>query len=122
MNLREDNFSELYDFVEFFGHKALGVDPVGNCHFEGLVRYRSSKEPFVGRTSILIVRNGFEDGKISLSEQSGLEAEQFHLDFSPDFQKYKFNKKSRSLRVSGSSDKMGGEYRVSITPVDSPSS
>ena len=111
------NHREIYDFVEHWrGTEGFDITPTGNCTFPAKVTYSFDGKVVDESTSVTIIRNGYEEGKVSLNERGALSAELFHLDFSPDFQRYRHRKSDHSLRVEGSSPKMHGQYKVVITP------
>ncbi|WP_080727839.1 hypothetical protein [Ralstonia solanacearum] len=113
-----NNHIELREFVGFWrGSDDFEVDPVGNCEFNGQISYSWKKEIVVETTTVRLIRNGYGDGKVHLSETKMLSAERFHLDFSPDFQTYEFRTSDGALTVSGQSPKMMGPYTVTIVPV-----
>lgn len=108
------NFEALHDFIE--SHE-FEQHPNGNRFFDALVDYSSSKKSIAIKTGVRIFRTaGLHDGKIALTEQDNFTADDFHLDFSADFQTYKFEAKKANLTITGKSPKMGS-YTVVITPV-----
>ena len=112
------NHSVLKKFVDHWRDSpGFEVNDCGNCRFHARVKYEFRTTELVHTTLVSIQRNGYEDGKVSLEEAGPLVSEVFHLDFSPDWQIYKYGSSHDSLIVKGDSGKMGGEYRVVITPV-----
>jgi hypothetical protein len=110
--------AEMKDFVDFWSERdSINVDPHGNCEFHGQVSYTSNRGTVVDAVTVRFIRNGYEDGKIRLEETDSLPAENFHLDFSPDFQTYEFRASDGALVVCGKSTKMGGAYSVTMVPV-----
>jgi hypothetical protein len=108
---------QLYYFGQHWrDHPSFEVLPVGNYVFPALVTYEYGGKSVTELTTCTAVRNGYEDGKISLEERGVLSSTIFHLDFTDDFQTYKFDKSTFALVVSGSSQKMGGSYKVTILP------
>jgi hypothetical protein len=111
------NAQEIADFaIHWRGQPGFNVTAVGHCKFQAEVTYQFGNKTVVHDTECTIFRNGIEDGKISLEEDGPLVSAIFHLDFTPDFQTYKFDKSSQALIVTGKSSKMGGNYRVEILP------
>lgn len=102
---------------EFMEAHSLTSDQFGNLNFRALVEYWSSSRNTVEITDVKIIRNGYQDGQISLEEGDELVAEDYHLDFTTNYQIYKFSPDDKKLSVSGNSPKMGGKYNVYITPV-----
>jgi hypothetical protein len=110
--------AEMKDFVDFWSSRdSVNVDPNGNCEFHGQVSYTSNRGAIVDTAKVRFIRNGYEDGKIRLDETGSLTAENFHLDFSPDFQTYEFRASDGALVVCGKSNKMGGAYSVTVVPL-----
>lgn len=101
---------------EFMETHNLDRDSFGNLHFSAIVEYRSPSRNLSEITNVKIIRNGYDDGKISLNETDELLAEEYHLDFTLHFQDYKFSKSDKKLTVMGDSPKMGGKYSISISP------
>lgn len=62
------------------------------------------------------VGSGPDDGTIDIDAAGDVVIEDYHLSFKPAFQRYEFERKSGSLIISGSSPKMEGSYKVTITP------
>lgn len=114
-----ENFSAIKKFVDYWrDSQGFEVTPVGNCIFPAFITYEFRGSAVEHKTTCRITRNGYEDGKIGIDEAGPLVAEVFHLDFSPDFQTYSYDKKTHSFIVKGKSPKMAGDYRVVIVPID----
>lgn len=112
-----NNSQQIADFViHWRGTNNFKVTPVGNCVFKASVTYGFAGRSLQHDTTCTIVRNGFDDGKISLEENGPLVAEFIHLDFTPEWQTYEFDTSSFALIVKGKSPKMGGSYHVTILP------
>jgi hypothetical protein len=108
---------QLYYFGQHWRtRRNFEILPVGNYVFPALVTYEYSGKSMSGLTTCTVIRNGYEDGKISLEEKGVLSSTIFHLDFKDDFQTYKFDESTFALVVSGNSQKMGGSYKVTILP------
>lgn len=111
------NAQEIADFaIHWRGQPGFTVTAVGHCKFQADVTYQFGGKLVQHETACIVFRNGIEDGKVSLEEDGPLVSEMFHLDFTPDFQTYKFDTVSHALIVTGKSKKMGGNYRVEILP------
>lgn len=108
------SFDAIHDFMK--AHNLDG-DQFGNLQFEAFVEYRSPARNTSKITNVKIIRNGYQDGKISLEETGDLIAKDYHLDFTADYQEYQFSEEDEKLSVSGTSSKMGGKYNVAISPV-----
>lgn len=108
----------LKNFVDYWrGKPGFAINALGLCTFNARVTYTFRGTKLVHTTGVMIQRNGYEDGKVSLEEAGPLVAEVFHLDFLPKWQRYSVGTRSHSLIIKGSSQKMGGEYVVVIMPV-----
>lgn len=108
------SFHAIHDFMEA---NDLETDQVGNLYFRAFVECRSPIRNVSEITNVKIIRNGYQDGQISIEESGELVAEDCHLDFNTQYQKYQFLEEAKKLSVVGSSPKMGGEYNVVISPV-----
>lgn len=104
----------MTEFVEIL---ALEKDSFGHCEFQARVEYKSSVINATEVTTVKFIRNGYNDGGIQLNEAGCLTANDFHLDFSTNYQSYMFDKDDQSLNISGSSKKMGGLYTIKITKI-----
>lgn len=97
--------------------KGFLVDASGTYKFAARIKYVSPRQGTQIETlDVKIIRNGNEDGRISIDEGNTLNAATHHLDFSADYQKYRFDESAKALVVSGTSPKMGGSYTVSLLP------
>lgn len=111
------NFQAIKDFVDYWrARPEFKVAPTGNCTFPAHVKYTFGGRTIEENATATIIRNGYTEGKISLSEDGALSVDLLHLDFSPDFQKYIYIKSDHSFVVEGNSPKMNGPYRVIISP------
>lgn len=112
-----NNSSEIYKFGTEWGDSVnFQVTPVGNYFFSAVINYESRLR---GRErencTVNIIRNGMQDGDISIYANGILQAETHHLGFN-SYQTYKFDKNDGAIVVTGNSSKMGGGYKVRITP------
>ncbi|QTB53551.1 hypothetical protein J3C54_30810 [Burkholderia pseudomallei] len=108
---------ELHNFVDFWhGKEGFEVQPNGNCEFPGQVTFEAANATVSDTTTVRLIRNGYDDGKVSLVETDSLSVARFHLDFSPDFQAYEFRASDGAFVISGTSPKMGGAYCVTLLP------
>lgn len=105
------------EIFEFVNNSELPTDAYGNCEFKAFIEYRSKVKNMGSITTVKIIRNGYEEGKIQLEENDELNIDDFHLDFVTQFQKYQYNKSSKKFTITGSSPKMKGSYSVTISPV-----
>ncbi len=54
---------------------------------------------------------------IDIDAVRGVSINKFHLRLQIAWQRYYFDEPSESLIITGSSDKMNGDYRVTISPI-----
>jgi len=112
--------TEIYNFITDINNKeAINIDNYGNATFEAEILYTFRNQSINSSTDVKIIRNGYNDGKVSLGENDELNVNFLHLDFTPDYQKYKYDSSDSSLTITGSSQKMGGNYTVKITTLKS---
>lgn len=109
-----ESFHAIHDFMDAHNIK---TDQSGNLHFKAFVEYRSPARNTSEIADIKIIRNGYQDGQISIEETGDLAAEDYHLDFTTQYQKYNFSKDDGKLFVAGNSAKMCGKYSVTISPI-----
>jgi hypothetical protein len=62
------------------------------------------------------VGSGPYDGVVDIDDTAKVKIEEFHLRFNPSFQIYLYDEDTKTLTISGSSDKMVGRYEVEISP------
>jgi len=103
----------VMDFMEAHG---LDTDSYGNCRFSAIIDYRSRIQNTKSVTEVIFVRNGYNDGKISLTANNDLSVNNYHLDFTEMFQTNEYLTETKELVVKGSSEKMGGDYSVAVFP------
>jgi hypothetical protein len=112
------NHKAIKAFVDNWrGYENFEVASTGNCIFPAAVLYSFDGKTVQQKTTITIIRNGYEDGKIRIDEGGVLSSAIFHLDFLPDFQEYQYKKSDNSFVVKGNSPKMHGAYTVKISPL-----
>ena len=105
-----------FPVLDFIEAHSLETDAYGNCRFNGIIDYRSKLQNSKSVTEVVFIRNGYEDGKISLAANQNLTVKSYHLDFTEYFQKYIYLNETKELVIKGSSKKMGGNYSVNIVP------
>lgn len=105
-----------FPVLDFMEAHSLETDAYGNCRFSAIVDYRSPGKNTKSVTEVFFVRNGYDDGKISLTAHSDLSENSYHLDFTEKLQTYEYLKETKELVVKGNSGKMGGDYSVAIFP------
>jgi len=105
--------TEIYDFIKEANNEDLiNIDDCGNVTFKAQIKYMFRNQTLSSYTDVKIIRNGYDDGKVSLSENDELNANFLHLDFTPNYQEYKYDSSDSSLTIIGSSSKMSGDYIV----------
>ncbi|HAT5005861.1 TPA: hypothetical protein I9749_004595 [Serratia marcescens] len=108
---------ESFDAIKkFMDTHQLQSDQFGHLKFEAFVEYQSPSRNAVEVTNVKILRNGYDDGTIKLHEEGDLVADDYHLDFTPQYQNYSFSINDGNLIITGTSAKMGGKYNVTISP------
>lgn len=111
--------NSIKELIDFINHNKLSAKESGNSEFNATVKYHIRPKNINVFTSVKIFRSGYsQDGKIEITESGDLNLDKHHLDFSPNFQTYNYDRKNNLLVVSGSSKKMGENYKVSISPID----
>ncbi|MER8995581.1 hypothetical protein [Mesorhizobium sp. M0663] len=114
-----ENFEAIWDFTS----RWRDTEPFGETwpqtnQFAAQITYRCKGNTTVdGGKAWLETTAGQSDGAVHLNDCKRLSSAKFHLDFSVKFQTYMFDQASGALVISGSSDKMGGDYSVAIIPV-----
>lgn len=103
---------------EFAEEHGLNADSHGNYDFYSIVDYQSPLNCIKTTTEVTFIRNGYNDGSIKLEEKSNLSVDDFHLDFTHDFQRYCYDKKTKELTITYKSHKMGGNYSVTLYPAN----
>nr|WP_175428735.1 hypothetical protein [Azospirillum argentinense] len=82
------------------------------------VSYKASDVNIATKSKVDLLTNTTDFGKIRISENDDLDANEVHLDFDTKYQNYKFDEDSGALYIYGSSPKMNGSYTVVLTPVE----
>jgi hypothetical protein len=114
-----ENFEAIRDFTS----RWRSTDPFGQTwpqtnQFAAQITYRwKGKTTVDGGRAWLETTAGHSDGSVHLHDCKRLSSTKFHLDFSVRYQRYAFDDASGALIISGSSDKMGGDYSVVIPAV-----
>lgn len=108
--------TKIYHFITDENNKdSINIDDYGNVTFNAQIKYTFRNQTLNSYTDVKIIRNGYDDGKVSLSENDELNVNFLHLDFTPNYQEYKYDSSDSSLTITGSSPKMSGEYIVKLT-------
>lgn len=103
---------ELGDFLTCH---SIPKDPSGNSRFFATVTYESKMSTITTQMDVFVQGHSYNSGTIKLTENPDLDVNQFHLDFTPTYQKYTFRKDTEKLVIEGTSNKMGGKYIVTIS-------
>ncbi|WP_272653973.1 hypothetical protein [Providencia sp. PROV091] len=99
----------------FMAANKIISDEYGNLYFQAFVEYRSSARNTSVLTDIKIIRNGYHDGNVDITESDDLTNSDYHLGLTTKYQKYSFN--DTKLLIKGSSHKMGGNYTITISVI-----
>ncbi|WP_455593252.1 hypothetical protein [Bacteroides sp.] len=94
-----------------------GLKPKNNhVIFNGHVSYSSKLHSPSGPANVRIALKGYNtDGQITVIGDI-FDSDIIHTEFLPQFQDYSYDEQNKSLIVVGNSPKMGGDYKVIITP------
>lgn len=113
-----NSLSELFKFVSCWSKypKFQGL-PNGSRFFDANIIYEFGGQNIEDETSVIIEINGFNSGKVSIYEKGVFNADLFHLDFLPKFQKYKFDSRKHVLIIEGDAEKMHGAFKVTVNPL-----
>ena len=113
---------EVYDFgLVWRDTENFKVVAGGNFLFCARVTYTSKKRGVeVENCTVMMVRNGMQDGEINIYERGVLKAETHHLGLKGEYQDYKFDVENASFVIVGKSPKMGGDYSIRIFPNGMP--
>jgi|LNAP01.1.fsa_nt_gb hypothetical protein len=108
---------EIYEFGQNWrGTDNFQVMPVGNFLFGARITYISDKRGTEREScTVMMVRNGIQDGEINIYEKGVLTANTHHLGLKSQFQDYIYDKNDGAFVISGASKKMG-EYSIRISP------
>lgn len=107
---------EIYNFItDDKNENSIDIDDYGNAIFQADIQYEFRNQILHSTTGVKIIRNGYDDGKISLNENDELNVNFLHLDFTPYYQKYSYDLNDHSLNIAGTSEKMSGGYSIKIT-------
>jgi hypothetical protein len=111
-------FRHLFDFVEHWKDRdGFDSDGGSHCWFPVIVHYETGAKAATVASKVRIFRgSGPNDGRVEIEESGKLTVEDFRLGFKADYQDFRFDSRSGSLIVTGSSPKMGGPYSVTISP------
>lgn len=85
--------------------------------FKCVITYKSKIGNPTAVANVRLSIHGLEFGNINIDETEDIPQDKYHLSFTISWQKYKFNPKDNSLKISGTSDKMLGNYELSLKVV-----
>lgn len=115
MNMVNAYWKSGSEVKAFLSHNNLTNNQRTVVEFDGTVEYCYNNTKIQGQAYIAITMDGgCYDGSINIVGDC-FDSQKVHVLFSPRYQKYKFDNNNNKLIVEGSSPKMGGNYRVSIT-------
>lgn len=107
-----DSIKCLHDFLEFHELKN------GNHYitFSSNVTYEFDGRLIPDKLDVSASLDAWTGGNIEIADGAIINAEFVHTGFTPEYQIYSFNSKTKALIIKGISDKMRGPYKVSIIP------
>ncbi|CTQ69654.1 hypothetical protein LAX5112_02199 [Roseibium alexandrii] len=117
-----DNLMELKEFRDYwrnsedYKRENYGNDTV---EYDVIAVYDFGKSPgkiVFNSLMKVCLQPGFNDGRVDLDEAPHASVEDYHLTFYPKFQEYEFDQNTGDFIITGASDKMGGDYVVTISP------
>ncbi|MNR38817.1 hypothetical protein D3C85_1569520 [compost metagenome] len=108
---------EIYEFGQAWrGTENFQVMPVGNFLFGARITYKSERRGTERENcTVMMVRNGIQDGEINIYEKGILTADTHHLGLNSQYQDYEFDRGDGSFLITGKSKKMGS-YSIRISP------
>lgn len=116
------NLEVLFEFVEHWRaiNDNFDTDRL-NPGIDAIVDYESPKASAnAQRTNVRIQMSGYsESGQIDIDESRELSTSKFHLRILPQWGNYHFEQNSGTLVYTSSSEKMGGDYEIRISPIPS---
>ena len=113
--MSEISINAMQNFAE---HHQLNINfsSNGNGVFMAKINYSKQANTLTSFSEVSLIRNGYNDGAVKINETKELNINSYHLDFSHEFQEFKFDTSTKELVIKGSSQKMSGEYIVKIIP------
>lgn len=114
-----DSIRALADFTTYL-REVLDescFQPTGNVAFDATVSYTHDGETTSGEAVVYLVRNGFDDGKVTVRESEQFDSNKVHTEYTPKWQTYTFDQDEEVFTVSGVSKKYGYDYQVVIAPL-----
>lgn len=100
-------------------------DNSGNNHvwipIDAVYTWSAARSPLSFRSILrAYVGSGPDDGQIDIDDTEKVTIDNFHLRFQARWQDYRFDESDHALLISGSSDKMGGDYSIRVRPTIEP--
>lgn len=97
----------------------------GNNHIwmpiSAIYTWPAAREPLSFRSTLrAYVGSGPDDGQIDIDDTTRVTIDDFHLRFQARWQDYRYDHCDHALVISGSSDKMGGNYSIRVKPTIEP--
>lgn len=121
MSNKDNGYTALFDFVGHWREQDLNsfvVQATGNAILTARVTYEWKRRSIEDVTKVYLIRNGYEDGKVTINPTDILETRLVHGNFELKFgQVYTYDEEDHTLTIEGSSKQMG-EYKVKIEPLD----
>lgn len=119
----------IREFGEFrrYWNQSSGYpeDNFGNNHIwlpiSAIYTWSAARAPLSFRSKLrAYVGSGPDDGQIDIDDTTKVTIDDFHLRFHARWQDYRYDDSDHALLISGSSDKMGGDYSVRVKPTIEP--
>jgi len=100
-------------------------DNFGNNHvwipISAVYIWAAARAPLSFRSTLrAYVGSGPNDGQIDIDDTTKVAIDDFHLRFQARWQDYRYDEGDHTLVISGSSDKMGGDYSIRVMPTIEP--
>ena len=120
-NTRDKNFSEnIIEFLKFV-RSLTGDDTHSDVmrEFTASIYYKSEKQPTINATGqvLLKLKDYNNEGNVDIVPSETFVANNLHLTLTASYQKYEFDERSKSLKIIGTSAKLG-EYSIEIAQID----
>lgn len=110
-NERHNSYGAIKDFLQDNSLQPKNA----RIMFNGYVSYSSKSHSPSGKAEIRIELSGYNaEGRIVV-EGADFDINDVHIEFLPQYQDYIYDKVKKTLSIIGSSQKMAGDYKVTIT-------
>ncbi len=109
-----DNLRELLNFLQTNMERTYSKRQ-SRYSFTALVTYYHSSKAISFNTEVWVDTDAQNSGRVILTEIAQCPSDKFHLEFKPRYQAMHFDRESNTLVISGQSEKMMGDYKVSVS-------